>query len=92
MTEKNETSGLRISVWHVPESENTQQFHPWEVQHQPEHSEIEVYVEATGQWEIVAEISGEDHIAIAETIVALANAKNRASANYVTKGGRCVRH
>jgi hypothetical protein len=51
--------------------------HPWEVQHQPCHSEIEAYVEITGKSEIIAEIRGINHVAIAEFIVALANEHNQ---------------
>jgi hypothetical protein len=51
--------------------------YPWEVQHQPNHSEIEAYVEITGEWEIIAEIKGINHVAIAEFIVALANEHNQ---------------
>lgn len=51
--------------------------HPWEVQHHPEHSEIEAYIEITGDWEIIAEIKGINHVAIADFIVALANEHNQ---------------
>ena len=51
--------------------------HPWEVQHHPEHSEIEAYIEITGEWEIIAEIKSINHVAIAEHIVALVNEHNQ---------------
>ena len=51
--------------------------HPWEVQHHPEHSEIEAYIEITGEWEIIAKIRSINHVAIADFIVALANEHNR---------------
>ena len=51
--------------------------HPWEVQHHPEHSEIEAYIEITGEWEIIAEIKSINHVAIADFIVALANQHNQ---------------
>lgn len=50
---------------------------PWDFQHQPDHSEIEAYVEITGKWEIIADIKGINHVAIAEFIVTLANEHNR---------------
>jgi len=50
--------------------------HPWEVQHHPEHSEIEAYIEITGEWEIIAEIKSINHVAIADFIVALVNEHN----------------
>ncbi|MDE2029556.1 MAG: hypothetical protein KGI97_03225 [Alphaproteobacteria bacterium] len=50
---------------------------PWEVQHQPDHSEIEAYIEITGEREIIAEIKSINHVAIAEFIVALVNEHNR---------------
>ena len=92
MTGMNKTKGLQVSVWPMPGLENAVAFHPWEVQHQPDHSEIEVYVEATGQWEIIAEIAGEDHVAIADTIVALANSKNHMAANNLFHGVPYVHH
>lgn len=51
-------------------------FHPWDVQHHPYHSEIEAYNEITGVWEIIAEIKGLNHVAVAEFIAALANGHN----------------
>ena len=51
--------------------------HPWEVQHHPDHSEIEAYIEITGEWEIIAKIKSINHVAIAEFLVALANEHNR---------------
>ena len=51
--------------------------HPWEVQHHPDHSEIEAYIEITGEWEIIAEIKSINHVAIAEFIVALGNEHNQ---------------
>ncbi len=50
---------------------------PWDFQHHPDHSEVEAYVEITGKWEIIADIKGINHVAIAEFIVALANEHNR---------------
>jgi hypothetical protein len=50
--------------------------HPWEVQHQPNFSEIEAYSEITGEWEIIAEIKTINHVAIANWIAALANEYN----------------
>ena len=47
--------------------------HSWEVQHQPDHSEIEAYVEASGKWEIIADIKGVDHVALAGFIVQIVN-------------------
>jgi hypothetical protein len=55
----------------------THSIHPWEVQHHPEHSEIEAYIEITGEWEIIAEIRSINHVAIADFIVALANQHNQ---------------
>jgi len=55
----------------------THSIHPWEVQHHPEHSEIEAYIEITGEWEIIAEIRSINHVAIADFIVALANEHNQ---------------
>jgi hypothetical protein len=51
--------------------------HPWSVQHHPDHSEIEAYVEITGEMEIIAVIQSINHADIAEFIVALANEHNR---------------
>lgn len=51
--------------------------HPWEVQHHPEHSEIEAYIEINGDWEIIAVIQSINHVAIADFIVALVNEHNQ---------------
>jgi len=48
--------------------------HPWAVQHQPKHSEIEAYVEASGEWEIVLNVrstSGATHETMAEYILSI---------------------
>jgi hypothetical protein len=51
--------------------------HPWSLQHHPDHSEIEAYIEITGKMEIIAVIKSINHADIAEFIVALANEHNR---------------
>lgn len=55
----------------------THSIHPWEVQHHPDHSEIEAYIEITGEWEIIAVIKSINHVAIAEFLVALTNEHNQ---------------
>ncbi|MDE1901262.1 MAG: hypothetical protein KGI37_06445 [Alphaproteobacteria bacterium] len=55
----------------------THSIHPWEVQHHPDHSEIEAYIEITGEWEIIAVIKSINHVAIADFLVALANEHNQ---------------
>jgi hypothetical protein len=47
--------------------------YPWEVQQQPEHSEIEAFIAATGEWEIIATIKCENHFEVASLIVTLVN-------------------
>lgn len=51
--------------------------YPWSVQHQDGFSEIEAYVEISGEIEIIAVINGINHVDIAEFIVALANEHNQ---------------
>jgi hypothetical protein len=51
-------------------------FQPWDVQHHPEHSEIEIYNEMTSKCEIAVSVSGLNHVAMAEFIAALANRHN----------------
>lgn len=49
---------------------------PWVCQHYPDHSEIEAYVEATGDWEAVAEVhqtAGHSAEALADYIVRVIN-------------------
>ena len=69
----------KIEITSVPSplKRHLHAIHLWEFQHQPNHSEIEAYVEITGEWEIIADVKGINHVAIAEFIVALANEHNR---------------
>lgn len=57
--------------------ERLHDLHPWDVQHHPDCSEIEAYVELSGEWELVATIKGANHIEISQFILSLVNAHNQ---------------
>jgi len=53
---------------------NFYSIHPWVIQHQSEYSQIEAYVEASGEWEIILNVrstSGASHITMAEYILSI---------------------
>jgi hypothetical protein len=50
--------------------------YPWDIQHHPGHSEIELYSELSGEWEVPIVVSGLNHVAIAEFIISAANQRN----------------
>jgi len=57
--------------------------HPWSVQHHDGFSEIEAYIEITGEMEIIAVIQSINHVDIAEFIVGLANEHNSKSFDQI---------
>jgi len=53
---------------------NFYSIYPWGIQHQPNHSEIDAYVEASGEWEIVLNVrstSGASHETMAQYILSI---------------------
>ncbi|MDD3183472.1 MAG: hypothetical protein PHD48_11820, partial [Alphaproteobacteria bacterium] len=50
---------------------------PWDARHHTTHSEIEAYSETLSKWESIADVKGENHVAIAEYIVRAVNCQTK---------------